>query len=154
MIILRDATQADLPLIMAWRSHPLNYQGFYQQKEPLKWQEHIDWWESRNKDWWEFVIVLIEGTQMRDIGVLTIGQLDHWCPEIGYFIGETSLWGKGLGKQAVILALDWLKEHGKEYCHTTILDNNARSIRLVKSLGFEKLGQAREGESWYQKRLS
>ena len=99
------------------------------------------------------MIVLAEGIVMREVGIVTIGQLDHWSPEIGYYIGEVSLWGKGFGKEAVSLALDWLKEHGKEYCHTTIMDDNERSIQLIKSLRFEYLGKAREGESWYQRRL-
>ena len=111
MIILREATKADLPLIMAWRSNPLCYSGFYQQTEPLKWDEHINWWQSRNQDWREFIIIY----ETRDVGIVTIGQLDHWSPEIGYFVGEVSLWGKGIGKQAVSLALDWLREYGKEY---------------------------------------
>ena len=153
MLFLRKANEADLPLIMSWRSNPLVYQGFYSQRKPLEWAEHYQWWESRNKDWREFIIVLIEGTHMREIGIVTIGQLDHWSPEIGFFIGEVSLWGRGIGKKAVSLGLDWLKEYGKEYCHTTILDDNKRSIRLIKSLGFTRLGKARENESWYQKRL-
>jgi len=153
MLFLRYANESDLPLIMAWRSNPLCYAGFYQQKKPLRWEEHYSWWHSRNKDWREFMIVLAEGIVMREVGIVTIGQLDHWSPEIGYYIGEVSLWGKGFGKEAVSLALDWLKEHGKEYCHTTIMDDNERSIQLIKSLRFEYLGKAREGESWYQRRL-
>ena len=101
MILLRDANKSDLPLIMAWRSNPLIYQGFYQQTEPLRWEEHLAWWESRNKDWREFIIVLVEDTEMRDVGVVTIGQLDHWSPEAGVLLGEVSLWGKGIGTQAV-----------------------------------------------------
>lgn len=153
MIFLRNAHESDLPLIMAWRSNPLCYQGFYTQKQPLSWEEHINWWKSRNKDWREFLIVLVEGTHVRDIGIVTIGQLDHWSPEVGYVIGEVSLWGKGFGKEAVRLACDWLRMMGKEYCHTTIKDKNLRSIRLIKNLGFKRLGKAREGESWYQKKL-
>ena len=152
MIFLRLMNEGDLPLIMAWRSNPLIYQGFFSQKEPLRWEEHKNWWASR-KNWREFIIVLVEDTEMRDVGVVTIGQLDHWSPEVGYFVGNPSDWGKGYGKEGVKLALEWLKKHGKEYAHTTILDNNTRSIRLIESLGFKKLGKAREGESWYQKRL-
>ena len=153
MIHLRIAHEGDLPLIMAWRNQEKVYQGFYTQKEPLRWEEHKNWWASRNKDWREFIIVLIENTEMRDVGVVTIGQLDHWSPEIGYFIGEVSLWGSGLGKQAVFLGLEWLKQQGKEYARTTILDNNTRSIKLAKSLGFKRLGKARVGESWYQLKI-
>ena len=86
--------------------------------------------------------------------MVTIGQLDHWSPEIGYFIGEVSLWGHGIGKEAVKQSMDWLQERGYEYCHTTVLGKNERSIRLLKSLGFTKLGEAREGEIWMTKRLS
>lgn len=149
MLYLREATNPDLELIMAWRSNPLVYEGFYQQVEPLKWEEHITWWESRNKDWREFIIVFND----RDVGVVTIGQLDHWNPEIGYFIGEVSLWGQGVGKEAVQSAMDWLKDKGYEYCHTTVLKSNSRSLNLLKGFGFQVLGDAREKELWLTKRL-
>ncbi len=68
-------------------------------------------------------------------------------------MGESQLWGEGVGQEAVKQAVDWLKQRGKEYCSSTILDDNERSIRLIKSLGFECAGHAREGESWYLKKL-
>ncbi len=138
---------------MAWRSNPLVYAGFYQQREPLKWEEHKNWWDSRNRDWREFIIVLVEDIEMRDVGVVTIGQLDHWSPEVGYFLGNPIDWGKGYGKEAVSQALGWLRRQGKEYCHTTVLKSNKRSLNLLLGLGFEILGKAREGEVWLQKKL-
>lgn len=153
MILLRKATESDRTLVMAWRSNPLVYEGFFSQQEPLKWQEHINWWSSRNSDWCEFIIDLYENDEVRPIGVVTIGQLDHWSPEIGYFIGNPSDWGKGYGERAVSLALEWLKENGKQYCHTTVLVRNRRSINLLNRLGFTVLGEAREGEIWMQKKL-
>ena len=146
---LLKATNSDLELMMAWRSNPLIYEGFYQQTKPLKWEEHVNWFNSRNKDWRTFIIEY-EG---RKIGIVTIGQLDHWSPEIGYYLGEVSLWGRGLGKGAVGLALDWLKTYGKEHAHTTVLKSNKRSLNLLKSLGFKILGDAREGEVWLQKAM-
>ena len=80
--------------------------------------------------------------------MVNVGQLEHWSPEIGYLIGEIGLWGQGYGKKAVQLALDYLKEKGYEYCHTTVLENNERSLRLLKSLGFKETAKAREGEVW------
>lgn len=149
MLHLRNASEADLPLIMAWRSNPLIFKGFYQQNKPLAWEEHLNWWNSRNEDWREFIIIYDD----RAIGVVTIGQLDHWSPEIGYYIGEVSLWGKGIGKDAVRLGLEKLREYGKEYCHTTVFKSNKRSVRLLKSLGFKYLGKARPDEIWMQKEL-
>jgi len=149
MIKLRTATEADFPLIMAWRSNPLVYQGFYQQETPLIWQEHRDWLRSRNQDWRTFIIEYYD----RPVGVVTMGQLDHWSPEVGYYVGEVSLWGKGIGREAVLQALKWVKDYGRDYVHTTVLRSNERSIRLLKSLGFNYLGEARDGELWMQTKL-
>ena len=152
IVLLRKATRQNLKLMFEWRNQPEVYQGFYVQgteNRKLTWGEHITWWEYRNRDWRTFIIEY----ESNPIGVVTIGQLDHWCPEIGYYIGEKSLWGKGIGKEAVRLGLEYIKNYGREYAHTTVLDTNERSIRLLKSLGFERLGKAREGESWYQKQL-
>lgn len=147
---LRIATEDDLELMMAWRSNPLVFDGFYQQKKPLEWNEHVAWFKSRNQDWRTFIIE----HDGRDVGVVTIGQLDHWSPEIGYYVGEVSLWGQGVGRDAVREALEYLKSQGKDYCHTTVLTRNQRSLRLLTSLGFEEYGKAREGEVWLQKKLS
>lgn len=152
-IFLRDTTQADKALVMAWRSNAELYQGFYSQKKPLEWQEHSDWWDSRNRDWRQFIIVLQEDTHLRDIGVVTIGQLDHWNPEVGYYIGELTLWGRGYGREAVRLACDWLRGKGYEYVHTTVLKSNFRSIMLLHGLGFEMAGNARAGELRFERKL-
>ncbi len=146
---LRLLQREEYPLTMAWRSNPDIYKGFYQQERPLTWEEHLEWHNSRNRDWRNFVIMYED----RPVGIVTISQLDHWEPEIGFYIGETSLWGKGVGKEAVRLGLDYIKEQGKVCCHTTVLDNNERSMRLMKSLGFEVTGKAREGETWVRVRL-
>ncbi len=150
-LILRPAHEGDWPLILAWRSSPLVYQGFYRQTEPLTWEEHVAWFRNRPSSWRTFIVLY--GETVRPVGTVTIGQLEHWSPEIGYHMGEVSLWGKGIGKEAVQLAMDYVRGYGREYCHTTILDSNKRSIRLIKALGFEYLGVARKGESWWQKKL-
>ncbi len=136
--------------MMAWRSDPDIYQGFYQQTKPLTWIEHINWLNSRNQDWRNFIIWM----NGRRIGVVTIGQLDHWSPEIGYYIGEKSLWGQGYGCKAVELATEVIKGLGKAYCHTTVKTDNKASLRLLEKLGFEIMADARPGEIWLTKHIS
>jgi diamine N-acetyltransferase len=150
-ISLRLATEQDYELMLAWRNDREISLGFYSQggEKIISWEEHLNWIKSRNKDWRTFIIIY----KNRRIGVFTIGQLDHWCPEIGYYIGEKSLWGKGIIKEAIKLGLEYIKNYGKEYAHSSVKDNNPRSIRVLKSLGFEQTGSAREGETWYQKKL-
>ena len=139
-----------LVLMMAWRSNPLVYEGFYSQTKPLTWDEHIQFWNSRPSSWRAFIIFYED----RPVGLVNVGQLEHWSPEIGYYIGETTLWGKGIGKEAVEEAMRYIKKtHGKEYCHTTVKKDNERSIRLLKSLGFEYISEARKNEIWMSRKL-
>lgn len=151
---LKEASVSDYPLIMAWRSNPKIYQGFYSQKSPLVWEGHLKWFLSRNQDWRTFLIIYED----RPIGVVNIGQLDHWSPEIGYFIGEVSLWGRGLGTMAVKLGIEWLQNYAKSHLHitcihTTIKDDNIASIKLIKRLGFGRGMGARKGEHYWQREL-
>lgn len=147
---LREATESDYDLILAWRNNPLINRGFYSQSKGhlIDWDEHIEWLNSRS-NWTQFIIE--HGG--RRIGCVSIGQQDHWSPEIGYYIGEPSSWGQGLGHQAVELALRYLTERGYEYTHTTVLKDNARSLNLLLGLGFKVLGDARQDEVWLTKDL-
>ena len=91
-IRLRLIQKEDYPLTLAWRSNPEIFRGFYQQSQSQKavvWDEHVQWYESRNVDWRNFIVVFED----RPAGVVTIGQLDNWEPEIGVYIGELGLWG-------------------------------------------------------------
>jgi len=152
-VLIRDAHRGDLPLMMSWRSNPLLYLGFYSQQNPLTWEEHTDWFSHRNKDWRTFIVLVQVDTSLREVGVVTIGQLDSWSPEIGYYIGELSLWGKGVGKKAVELAMDWLRARDYKYVHTTVLKDNTRSIGLLKACGFKYACEARKGEERWEREL-
>jgi RimJ/RimL family protein N-acetyltransferase len=152
MIYLREVREDELELTMAWRSNPLVYEGFYTQDAPLKWKEHFSWWKSR-KNWKNLMVVMVNNHIERRIGVVTLGQLDHWSPEIGYYIGEVSLWKKGYGTEAVKLGLAYLKDNGYKYCHSTVLTQNIPSAHLLWKLGFQAGGGAREGEIWLTKKL-
>ena len=150
MIKLRPATEADLSLMFKWRNQPEVYQGFYQQTKPLTWGEHRNWWYSRPSSWSTFIILLDD----KPIGLINIGQQEHWSPEIGWMIGEVSEWGKGYGKEAIKQAVQYLKDRGYDYCHTTIKMDNERSLNMAWKLGFEAQCGAREGELWLTKNLT
>jgi len=149
VVRLVDATEKDLPLMMAWRSNPLVYQGFYQQDSPLVWEGHVQWFRERPSSWRSFIILYDE----RPVGGLNIGQLEYWEPEIGVYIGEVTLWGKGIAKEAVELGCGIIRAMGNSYTRTTILNSNKGSIRLFESLGYYKVGKARPGESLFRRAL-
>ncbi len=149
MIELRNAcTEEDKDFYFKVRNDPKVWPGFYTQKKPLTEEEHMNWWYSRNQDW----VKLIIENDRKPIGILNIGQLDHWSPEIGYAV-LSDYWGKGYGTEAVGNALKWLKSKGYGYCHTTVLKSNQRSLQLLNRLGFKVLGDARPGEVWLTKKL-
>lgn len=151
-IIIRQITDNDLELLMAWRSNPLIYKFFYIQKEPLKWEEHYSWWMSRENrvDW---IILLRENNTIRKVGSVNVSQLNTDNPEIGILIGEFFLWGKHIGRHSVSLVLKWLKNIGYKKAHARILENNIRSIKLFESLGFKKTKKGRENEWIYEVNL-
>ena len=148
MVNLRPATNDDIDFYLKVRNDPEVWPGFYTQRKPLALKEHYNWWYTRNYNWSKFIIELAS----QPIGILNIGQQDHWSPEIGYAI-LSEYWGQGYGAEAVKMALNWLKLNGYEYCHTTVLKNNERSLRLLKRLDFEIMGDARPGEVWLTKTL-
>ena len=155
-ISLKLATDEDIELIMAWRNNPLIFQsGAYTQKTQLTWREHYNWWKCRGP-WWKFFMIIADDgiTQSRRVGIVNFGQLDNWNPEFNYYLGETSLWGQGVGKIALKLGLDWLKYHGYCRTHSTVRDDNERSINILKSLSFVRTGDARLGESYWEIRLA
>ena len=153
MITLRPATEADLPLMFKWRNQPEVYQGFYQQTRPLTWGEHRNWWYSRPSSWMTLIVTLIEERPDHDIGVINIGQMEHWSPELGWYMGDLNEWRKGYMKEALIQAMKFLKERGYEHCHTTIKWENERSLNLAWRLGFISQCGAREGEIWLTNEL-
>ena len=148
----RPATADDLELMLAWRSHPKVYRHFYEQDEPLEWKEHLNWWESREhrRDW---IITIREGDEWRDVGNLNISDLDSEAPEVGVYIGELTLWGKGTATEALNFAVDWLRRRGYSTARARILDDNGPSKGVFEKVGFQRIGDARENESEYEMHL-
>ena len=149
-VIFREATDNDISFVFNLRNNPLVWKGLYTQSRenrPLQWDEHLNWWKSRHN--WKMFVIQADG---KDVGVLNFGQLDCWIPQVGLYLHPDE-WNKGIGRQALKLGLDWLKLKKYSACHTTILKDNIRSIKLFKGLGFRRIGEARKGESWWQTRL-
>lgn len=147
--MLRSSQDSDATLVLAWRTIPQVYQGSYTQsreQHTFTWQEHWNWWKARQANWKIFIIQVNDGDTTRDVGYINLAQLEHWRPEIAVAIGEINLWGQGVAKKALLLAMQWLKDNGYKRVHTSILKNNERSRRLFKSLGFIDIGDAREDE--------
>ncbi len=146
-ITLIPATGDELELIMAWRSHPEVYRYFFHQDSALKWEEHYQFWTSR-KDRIDWMINYTEGGFRRKVGCVSVSNLSTNTPEIGVLIGEITLMGKGVGKTAVGLVVDWLERMEYSQVHAYISKKNIASQRLFSSLGFKFSAEIHDGKEW------
>ena len=151
-VSLREATDNDLELMMAWRSNPVLYRHFNSQGEALKWEEHYHWWKSRRnrRDW---IIVLHEGERTRDVGSVNVSSLDTNNPQVGVYIGETELWGRGIARHSVSLAVEWLSDNGYRKARASVAKDNVASLKVFEVLGFKRVGEGREGQWMYEVEL-
>ena len=151
-VLLFEAQDSDMELILAWRNNELIYRWFFEQTCPIPWENHYTWWHKRKNriDW---MIVVDDEQSVRRAGSVNVSGLDAASPSVGIFIGETALWGQGVAKKALVLALDWLNRMRYVQAGATIVKSNERSIRLFESVGFVRVGEAREGEWEYLKIL-
>jgi len=143
VIALRDVQIDDLPLILAWRNHPLVYEGFYEQgylgKGLITWEEHCCFWAKHlNSETYKAWVICYEN---RNVGV--VWKLEN---EIGIYVGEVTLHRKGIGKQVLSL----LAGTFNRTANAKILKSNFKSMRLFESCGFKRAGEAREGEWLYE----
>jgi RimJ/RimL family protein N-acetyltransferase len=146
---LRELQATDLELLMAWRSNPILYEWFYDQAGPLHWEEHYNWWINRRnrKDW---IIVFNGEFKKRDVGSVNISMLNSDYPEIGIFVGEISLWGKGIAQKALEIAIEYLKNEKYSGATARVMNENIRSNNLFLKSGFNKVGMNEKGEELYK----
>jgi [ribosomal protein S5]-alanine N-acetyltransferase len=81
-----------------------------------------------------------------------IGKAGVWQgDEIGYIIARET-WGKGLAKEAVRAVIARAFAQGRTRIHADVDPRNARSIALLKKLGFRETGSAKRtyqiGDVW------
>lgn len=163
---LRPIVREDLELILAWRNNPLIYSTLYSQgvrgRGAIPWDEHAEYWRGRlsSKDWECWLIEWSDSVDSRVVGYLQLNlrpedtpHLKPWvngkAADMGYYVGELGLWGKGIGQRAVQLGIDWLRENGYTQALATVVTYNYRGCRLIEGLGFVKLGESRPQEWVY-----
>ncbi len=125
----------DLELLMAWRSHPLIYQYFEQQSQPLTWNEHYTFWKNRRFRE-DFIIHAKNDKIWRKVGSINVSKLNTTEPEIGILIGELTLQRQGVGSKAVTLIMAWLKKSGFSQARVSVHRENQASQKLFTKHGF------------------
>jgi ribosomal-protein-alanine N-acetyltransferase len=105
-----------------------------------RFQEHTAWslgeWLQNLPSTSRIFAIIHDGAH---VGNVKLGNMNdfHGTADIGYFIGERSLWGKGIATDAVKLAVDAaFYQFGLKRLIAGVYQSNQPSIRVLQNAGF------------------
>jgi len=138
----------DFELMMYSRSKPLNCVSLTQLES-----QYEEW--MKDKDKIRFIVEL--STKSKPIGTAIIRK-EEWgnirAADIGVYIGEKELWGKGYGKQITVALLEMCFIFlNMERCEAWSVEYNKRAHKTLEKCGFKKGGVMRKtvlvnGRKW------
>jgi len=138
-----DATEGHLKLIYNWRNQSFIREVMYD-SEPLKWDNHVDWFRSVINDDRKYVKILyyndipygLANFQMTD----ALASIGEW----GFYIGEREA-PKGMGKLLAYCMLNFLFEDVKvkKVC-AEVISFNDTSLKFHQKVGFKLEGILRQ----------
>ena len=156
VVQLTESTDKDMALILAWRNNPLSYKYFWQQgykdEGLISWETHYEWWNS-HRDWLRYIIEVKDNNITRPVGYIQFSDWGNDMADIGIYIGEVTLWGKGIGKEALSLGIRELEVKGFKKARADVLLTNIGSQKIFEATGFKKIVGRREGECSYERIL-
>jgi [ribosomal protein S5]-alanine N-acetyltransferase len=110
---------------------------------PVNLKDLINWCETAGKDPTRILLSIRQRTDSKIIGYLHIHNISaiHRSADIGIRIGEESHRGKGYGKEALAIGLDYCWNHlNLQRVGLVVFRNNGRAINAYKAVGFKKEG--------------
>jgi len=151
-VTLKPLKDSELELLFAWRKIPeiWKYLPSYD-VEGLTWPQHYAWFHSTRGSRVDWVVFVDDGyTKKRAVGSTHVDLLDTNSPEVGIFIVDKSVWGKGVGYRALKWTVDEVIRKGHRELFAVIHPDNLRSIRLFQKAKFIRVGEARNGQDLYK----
>ena len=143
-IYLRPIIKEDITFLNRWKNEEEVYKylggGFMPTSidQQEKWMDSIIDTSGNNK---RFIICEQEGKPIGMIGLYNINWI-HRTSEIGVYIGEKDVRGRGYGKEACML----IEKFAKNYLNlrkiklSVVLENEI-ALNMWKSLGYKKVGE-------------
>jgi RimJ/RimL family protein N-acetyltransferase len=85
-----------------------------------------------------------DGSLIGDCGLRSVDQRSG-VAELGIGIGDRAYWGRGFGREAVSLLVDWgFRMHNLRKIWLTVYASNERAVRSYRAAGFVEEGRQRE----------
>lgn len=133
---IRLITKEDTPNIVAWRNNERVRNNFIFQ-EVFTEEMHNNWMDTKvaSGDVVQFIIETEEDS--KPVGSVYFRDIEDGKGEYGIFIGDDSAIGKGYGKQAAKLALEYaFYELKLEYIFLRVFADNISAIKSYERAGF------------------
>ena len=143
-ITLRPITLSDTDNIVKWRNASFVKKNLFTQKTLTK-NQHLDYYHKyiETKRVFQFIIQLNSDNGNLDIGTAFLKSIDleNKKAEFGIFIGEEYALGKGFGKQATFLILQYAFEYLKlNRVYLTVFADNHPAVNAYLKCGFRTEG--------------
>ncbi len=145
---LAALTREDLPTMVRWYHDP-EFMRLYDADPafPKTLEQLNQWLEEKRKSTNAFYFAVHRQLDEQMIGLIEIDDIlwTHRTGWLGIAIGDRSLWGKGLGTEAMQLAIDYAFNELNLYrVQLTVFEYNPRAIALYQKLGFQHEGTFRQ----------
>jgi RimJ/RimL family protein N-acetyltransferase len=143
-INLRPIIKEDIGFLNIWKNDEKVYKylggGFMPTSidQQIKWMDSIMDTSGNNK---RYIICKKEGTPVGMVGLYNINWI-HRTVEIGIYIGDKTVRGKGYGKEACKLVEQFAKRYlNLRKIKLSVVSENRIAINMWKSLGYKEVGE-------------
>jgi RimJ/RimL family protein N-acetyltransferase/methionyl-tRNA formyltransferase len=160
LVSLRPLTLADATsTYVDWLNDPV-VRKYLEIREPQTLEGLRGWLGKITQSKDDYLFGIIHNETKRHIGNCKIGGINwfHKYADIGYFIGDPTMWGKGLATEAIRLATDFaISKLGMFHVRAGVMEENVASIKALRKAGyaFDGIwggqlfdGQKRTGHAW------
>jgi len=114
---------------------------------PVDWMKYNNWLEHFSQSDAQIIFAIRNIHQPKIIGFIAITKIDsvHRSAEIGIRIGSPADRGKGYGKDAIELAINYAWSHlNLHRVHLRVFESNRRAICAYRAAGFQHEGKLRQ----------
>ena len=154
MLTVRDATESDLPAILAIYNDVVATTTAVYRDDPATLEDRVAWWRGRVAQGYPVLVALDAGEV---VGFATFGDFRAW-PGYRFTVEHTvhvrADWrGRGVGRVLMLPLLERARALGKHVMIAGVDADNLGSIRFHERLGFERSGHLREVGFKFGRRL-
>lgn len=146
-INLRPLEEQDLHIIAEWRNQKEVRRSFFT-SSLISHSGQKKWFDNYLKDQTKEIFVAVNKETDAPVGMISLYHInyrDHNAEIGSTIVGDSSMWGKGIGTEMIRMMLDYaFTDLGLNRVYAYALDFNTGSIRAKEKCGFKIEGTLRQ----------